>query len=120
MFNRGFLTTVRRNALRRGVWFSALDGLERGILTLASSVVDEIRSTDLSIMLVKIIAKLKKAAVGKFVRHIETFGRIRASQIREQAERFGYQHASDLNSDAGFIRFLAFLDFNQPIGWRGT
>ena len=43
--------------LRRRVWFSALDGVERGILCLASRVVEEVRNTALNVELVKILTK---------------------------------------------------------------
>ena len=31
---------------------------------------------------------------------------------------FGYKQVDELLRDLGFVRYLAFLDYNQPIGWR--
>jgi hypothetical protein len=42
----------------------------------------------------------------------------RARMIRDQAAVFGYKHLDELVRDLGFVRYLAFLDHNQPIGWR--
>jgi hypothetical protein len=117
MFTRGFLAEVRRSALRRRVWYSALDSLERGILTLASRVVDEVRNTALNVEIVKIIAKLRDAAKSGFVRHVEAFGMRRVREIREQAVSLGSLVAGGWAREMGFVRYLAFLDYNQPRGW---
>jgi len=117
MFTRGFLAEVRRTALRRRVWYSALDGLERGILTLAGRVVDEVRNTALNVELVKIIAKLRDAAKSGFVRHVETFGVRRLREVRDQGVSLGSVFACVWAKDIEFVRYLAFLDYNQPRGW---
>jgi len=118
MFNRGFLIEVRRRALRRGVWYSAIDNVERGILSISVKVIDEVRSSLLNIQLVRIIAKLRAAFKSGFVRHLEAFGMVRARTIRDQAAVFGYKRLDELVRDLGFVRYLAFLDYNQPIGWK--
>ena len=46
---------MRVKALRRGVLFGALDGLERGILCLSARVVDRVRSGVLGAQLVMIV-----------------------------------------------------------------
>jgi hypothetical protein len=117
MFTRGFLAEVRRTALRRRVWYSALDGLERGILTLAGRVVDEVRNTALNVELVKIIAKLRDAAKSGFVRHVEAFGIRRVREVRDQAVSLGSLFGGMWARDIEFVRYLAFLDYNQPRGW---
>jgi hypothetical protein len=38
--------------------------------------------------------------------------------IQAQAIEFGYKGAEQLSKDLGFIKYLMFLDYNQPIGWR--
>jgi hypothetical protein len=118
MLNRGFLIEVRRHALRRRVWYSAIDNVERGILSISAQVVDEVRSSLLNIQLVRIIAKLRDACKSGFVRHLEAFGMVRARTIRDQAAVFGYKRLDELVRDLGFVRYLAFLDYYQPIGWR--
>ena len=40
MFRSSFLNDVRKRAIRGRVWFRALDGLERGILSLSSRILD--------------------------------------------------------------------------------
>jgi len=119
MFDRRFLGDAKRRALRRGVWFSALDVVERGILSLSVRVVDSVRSSLLTIQLVKILAKLRDASKCGFVRHLERFGLERVRAVQAQAEAFGCEWAESLVGDFGFVRYLIFLDYYQPICWRG-
>ena len=118
MFTKEFLSDVRRLALRRKVWYSALDSLERGILSISARIIDDVKSSVLNVQLVKIIAKLKNACKSGFMRHLEGFGMRRARAIRDQAAAFGYKGLNELVRDLGFARYVAFLDYNQPIGWR--
>jgi hypothetical protein len=118
MFNRGFLTEVRRHALRKGVWFSAIDNVERGILSISIMVIGKVKSVLLNVQLVRIIAKLRDAGRNGFIRHLEDFGMERARAIRDQAAGFGYKNLDELVQDISFVRYVAFLDYNQPIGWK--
>ena len=117
MFTREILVEARRRALRRGVWYSALDVVERGILSLASYILDSVQSNVLSVQLVKIIAKIRDACKSGFIKHLERFGMARVGVIQAQAFSFGYEGAKTLSNDLDFVRYLIFLDFNQPIGW---
>jgi hypothetical protein len=66
--------------------------------------------------LVLIIAKLRAVARSPFVKHLEAHGVDRILQLYEQAKRLGYGSLDGLLNE-GFMRYLMFLDFNQPIGW---
>ena len=118
MFTKEFLREVRLKAIRKRVWFSALDSLERGILYITSNIIDNVKDTLLNTQLVRIIVKLKDAFKSRFVKHFEEFGVQRVRAIQVYAYSFGYRGAKDLSKDLDFIRYLTFLDFYQPIGWR--
>ncbi|MGD0803106.1 MAG: hypothetical protein ABSA11_03435 [Candidatus Bathyarchaeia archaeon] len=118
MFTGEFLSGVRRQALRRRVWYSALDGLERGILSISARIIDDVKSTVLNVQLVRIIAKLRDACKSGFVRHLERYGVERVRVVQREAVSLGYRGAEALSGDLGFIRYLMFLDYNQPVGWR--
>jgi hypothetical protein len=118
MFTRGFLSELRLKAVRRRVLFRALDGVERGILYLCTRVVDKVSNPVLGVQLVKIVSKLLEAFKGEFTKHIESYGYKRIVQIVKQATSMGCNVAYRWLSDMGFIRYLSFLDFNQPIGYR--
>jgi len=117
MFTRGFLAGVRRKALRRRVWYSALDRVERGILSLTSRIVDRVESRVLGVMLVKIIVKLKEALKSPFVKRMETYGVDMAGKLAEQAVEWGYGDVRGWVMDMGFSGYLTLLDFNKPSGW---
>lgn len=114
MFTSRFLFEVRRKALRRRVWFKALDTVERGILSLAARVVDEVRSVVLGVELVKILNKLRDALKSGFVRRMEEYGIKRARKIAAQAVAWGYHSARTWASDFGFIGYVTILDVNAP------
>jgi hypothetical protein len=118
MFTKGFLIEVRRNALRKRVWFRALDSVERGILSISAEIIDEVKSEVLNTQLVKIIAKLRDVLKSGFVRHLERYGMERMRVIQSQAYSFGYCGVKELSRDINFVRYLVFLDYNQPVGWK--
>ena len=117
MFTRSFLVEVRRKALRRGVWFRALDRVERGILSLAARVVDRVESAVLGVELVKILRKLRDALKSGFVRRMEEYGLRRARMVARRAVEWGYAAARVWASDLGFVRYLTLIDVNKPSGW---
>jgi hypothetical protein len=49
--------------LHRKVWYSALDGLEREILSILARIIDGVKSSVLNVQLVKIITKLAPAGL---------------------------------------------------------
>ena len=118
MFTRDFLEGVRRKALRRKVWYSALDRVERGILNLTSQMVDRVESRVLGVEIVKILAKLRDAMKSDFMRHLECYGFKRVIQLVEQSKAMGYERALEWLNDMSYIRYLTFIDINQPIGYQ--
>ncbi len=116
LFTRDFLTEVRRRALRRGQWMRVLDGVERGIICLAGRCVDTVMNATLGRVIVGILVKLRDASRSGFARHVESFGWSRVAEIKEQLVMFGYALADGLERDVAFVRYLTFLDWNQPPG----
>ena len=117
MFTRGFLSELRLKAVRRRVLFHALDEVERGILYLCTRVVDKVSSPVLGVQIAVIVSKLVEAFKGEFTRHVESYGCKRVVQVVGQATAMGCEAAYKWLSDAGFVRYLSFLDFNQPVGY---
>ena len=117
MFTSAFLSGVRRRAIRRGFWFSVLDHVERGILSLSARVVEKVESVVLGIELVKILKKLKDAMMSGFAKRMEDYGVERAKQIVAQAVSWGYETTRAWVSDRGFAEYLTLLDMYSPSGW---
>ena len=105
MFTSEFILSMKRKALRRGVWYNALDHVERSILSLTARVVERVESVKLGIILVKIVRKLCDAFNGEFIKRIE-LGMMLAKRIAAQAVAWGYHEAETWASDNNFIRFL--------------
>jgi len=117
MITGSFLKKMRRRALRKGVLYSALDRVEQGILSLAGKLVDSIKSKTLGVQIVKILAKLKKALNGDFLKHVESYGLEKANKMIEYAEEFGNM-VDWLSMEYAY--YLAFIDYNNPIGWKSV
>ena len=118
MFTKVFLSELRRSALRKRTWYSVLDTVERGILSISAKIIDIVKSDILNSQLVKITEKLRNALKSGFVRHFENCGMERMRIIQSQAYSFGYKDAKGLSRDIDFVKYLVFLDYNQPIGWK--
>ena len=117
MFTRRFLAEARRRALRHGVWYRALDPVERGILSLAARVVDRVESAVLGVEIVKILKKLCDALKSGFVRRMEEFGFGRVRELAAQVVEWGHRASAGWASDSGFVRYVTLLDVNAPSGW---
>ena len=116
MFNPMFLLGWRRRALRRGVWYTSLDRVERGILSLAAQVVDRVESVILGVVIVNILGKLRDALKSGFVKRIEEYGVEKAKALIHLAEVWGNGTAGKWGFDWAFARYLTVLNLNRPIG----
>lgn len=117
MYYKEFLVGLRRRALRRGLWYRALDKLDRGIYDLTCAVVDRVESEKLSRVILGIVLKLRDALKGEFVRLVESFGVRRAWDVAESAVQWGYGAAWAWRREEGLARFFAVMEFNAPSGW---
>jgi hypothetical protein len=117
MFKSSFLDGVRRRAIRGRVWFRAIDGLERGILSLSVRVLDgAVKISRLGVELAKIVAKIEDALKSVFERRLEGYGLRRAGEIADMAVRLGYDGARGWLDDS-FARYVTFMSLNMPVGW---
>ena len=118
MFTGPFLSEMRRRAIRKGVWFKALDNVERGILSLTARLVDKVESAVLGVELVKILNKLRDALKSGFVKQMEAFGFKRARELAKLALQWGHGAAQVWASDLSYVRYLTLIDMNQPTGFN--
>jgi len=116
VFNKRFLADVKRKALRRRVWFSALDRVERGIFTLTGRLVDRVRSTALCVELVKILVKIKDALKSSFVKQMENYGMNQVKKLVAQALAWGNSSARTWTSGLEYVRYLTFIHVNRSMG----
>ena len=115
MFSRSFLVEVRKKALRTKVWWKALDRIDRAVIDLTIRVVDEVRSKDLGIEIVKILKKISDSLKSSFVRLMESYGLERARKLSEQALFWGYKEAENWKYNFGFVKYLTVIETNNPM-----
>jgi hypothetical protein len=115
MFRRSFLIEVRKKALRTKTWWKALDRLDRAIVDLTIRVVDEVRSKDLGVEIVKILKKLSDCLKSPFVRLMESYGLERARKLSDQALFWGYKEANSWKYDFGFVKYLTVIETNSAM-----
>ncbi len=68
---RDVIVGLKTRALRRRVWFGALDRIERGLVDLTIRYVDQVKSNRLRQVLVEILEKLARALESSMVRILE-------------------------------------------------
>ena len=111
------LRGIRSIALRKRVWYRALDKVERGIVDLTISVVESVKSLTLVRELAKILAKLREALKSAFTRHVEDYGYRKFVEVVRVAVSFGNGEALRWGSEQ-LARLLALNNYNNPVGWR--
>ena len=112
------LASLRRRALRKGVWFKVLSKIERSICDLTIRAISTIKSDKLLDALTTIVDKLKsilESPVGILTR---TVGRQLASTLARIACSWGHRGARSWASDDGFARYLAVCYMNAPVYYR--
>ena len=110
----GRLAEARKAALRRGVWFRALNRVERGVLDLTIRCVDNIRSAKLATIVTAIMNKLELAMESMVERTVRTVGRSLAQKGSRIALSWGNRSAFQWAEDPGFARYLAITQMNTP------
>ena len=103
----GKLAEAKKSALRRGVWFRALNRVERGVLDLTVRYVDNIKSSKLATLVTAILDKLKLASESMAERMVRVIGRSLAQKISGIAVSWGNRSAPQWSEDLGFARYLA-------------
>ena len=100
---------LRRKALRRGLWFRALNSVERAIVDLCLRVKRDmdVRSPRLLRVLTEIAKKIIRAL--RSPSRVETWirGFKAALTLSQIAVSWGYEKAREWTQDLNFITFLA-------------
>lgn len=104
---------AKKAALRRGIWFRALNRVERGVLDLTVRYVDCIRSAKLATVVTAILEKLKLATESVVDRLVRSVGFSLAQKVSAVAVGLGNRSASRWAVDAEFARYLAVTHMNN-------
>lgn len=110
------LNKIKRKALRRKVWFKALNRMERALIDLVIRVVERVRSPKLAKIVARILEKLREALKTRIEKLMETVGRNIARKHAECAYSWGYKDALTWSEDTDFIRYLTIVEMNKKKG----
>lgn len=117
MLSIDHLREVRKLALRKHVWYRALDGLERGIVNLTIKLVEHVKSLRLAETIAKIMLNLEGALKSEYTRHLEAYGYSKMRTIIDTSVKLGCQEASSWASEA-FAQLITLNNMHNPVGWR--
>lgn len=102
------LAKTKKAALRSGVWFRAINKLERCVVDLTLKCVQNIKSIKLAKVVAAILIKLEVGMESKMERAVRLFGRSLAQKMSSLAMSWGNLAAASWAVDCGFARYLAF------------
>ena len=111
--NKKQLMNLKTKAMRSGVWFKALQRIDRVLLDLTIRVVDNIRSATLSKSILTLTRKLEEAMESSFSIRLREIGLPLAQKISLTAQRLGNNSASEWASESSFAIFLAVMHVNN-------
>lgn len=117
-FDSAYLLRMRREALRKGVWFKVLDSAERAMLSLVPRCMEKPRSSKLIDMLAKMIVKVKDALKSEIGNFISRVGRPLARKFSQIAQKWGHKTAHEWATDEGFAKYLAIVNINDIPAFR--
>ena len=104
--------------MRKRVWYNSIDSLERGIVNLTISLIENIKSLTLFRVLKSILKKIKESSKSFFIRYHEKYGLAKAEKVVKLAVSYGCEYATTWLNYSSFSRLLTLNDMNDPLGWR--
>jgi len=116
MFSREKLIRIRTVAIRRGVWYKALDRAERGLVELTIRIVRRIGSLLLKRVLTSVFKKLQTAMENKIAHLSRKVGEPLAEKLSLIAQSWGNASAFLWKTERNFIQFLAIMYLGSPRG----
>lgn len=117
-FDSVYLLRMRREALRKGVWFKVLNRAERAILNLVPRCMGKPRSAKLIEMLAKMIVKVKEALKSEIANFTSHVGKPLARKLSRIAQKWGHKTAHKWATDERFAKYLAIVNMNDIPAFR--
>ena len=99
------LVNLKTKAIRSGVWFKALQRIDRVLLDLTIRVVDNIRSAKLARSINMVSRKLEDAIKNNFSNHLRRIGFFFAQKTSSTAQKLGNESAKVWALDSSFAVF---------------
>jgi hypothetical protein len=106
------LIKLKTKAMRAGVWFRALNRIDRVLIDLTIRVARCVRSSILAKCILSITRKLEGLLESRLVRAIREIGFSLARKLSLLAQKWGNEAAKEWANDFGFARYLAVMKLN--------
>lgn len=113
IIGKGQLIKLKMRAIRSGVWFKALQRIDRVLIDLTIKVTDTIRSAKLANSILMLTNKLESAMESRFSRAIREVGLPLAQKLSSIAKKLGNTSAKDWIHDSDFAVYLAVMQINN-------
>jgi hypothetical protein len=107
------LYKLKLRALRCGVWFKALNMLDRALVDVTMKVVDEVRSFRLTKTVLSVVKKLEDALESEVSYALRNVGFPLACKLSLLAQKWGNSLSQNWASDISFAKFLAIMHINN-------
>jgi hypothetical protein len=114
VLRRRDLFKVKLRALRSGIWFKALKGIDRALVDLTLRIDREVHSATLLDKLMSVVLKLEAAFEGRVLCALHEVGFSCAKKMSLIAQKWGNRSARGWEHDVIFARFLAVMYINSP------
>jgi hypothetical protein len=110
------LVKLRLKAMRSGVWYRALNRIDRVLVDLTIKVTKtSIKSRSLLTQLLSVTTKIEALLENKLSKTAREYGLPLANKLSQIAQNWGNKHASGWSSDLEFARYLAVLKLNATL-----
>jgi hypothetical protein len=110
------IAKVKARALRRGVWYRAITGVERACIDLVIRLVERVRSFLLGKIVSNVLKKLDEAMGSRVQRLMREIGGGLALKLSRIAQKWGNRLAVQWANDFGFMKYLTVTCINAPGG----
>ena len=110
---RAVLVDIRNRCVDKRVWFGTLSHLERSVMNLTITLVDEVKSSRLAEVLTGIVSRLQDALQSVFLAKARREGLIIAKKMAEIAYSWGNRGALAWIDDKGYVLFLGISSINN-------
>jgi hypothetical protein len=112
-FSSDFFLKLRREALRRRVWFRVLNSTERALLYLVPRCMKTPKNATLIDVLAKIVVKIKDALKSPIADLVNRVGKPLALRLSRIAQGWGNRTAGQWATDVRFWKYLTIANLGS-------
>lgn len=111
-FDKTQLMKLKLKAIRCGVWFTALQRIDRVLIDLTIKVKNNVRSYTLAKSILTVARKLQEVFQSKLAHKIKEIGIPLTRKLSRLAQNWGNKGAREWVNDADFARYLTIMKLN--------